>query len=901
MWFNRAFGYDLHAFGVKGIHSSAPGAANTYSYVKVFPTIRIGPTAGTDTTYLRGFDFRPTLDSFNRVRIIPFTNTVGSNMFNTTWGNTRIGYPLSTLTINNTTAFDTTFKLDVNGTGRFADDLYLTSGDIIYGPATSDAPLLIRKQWGGVTSPGLSIGAANTSIPGGESCIVGDRNNFTGNSSQNIIYGTRNTIDSSIRGIVVGHLNEIPNQSSHQLIFGYNNISNSYTNTQNASIVVGLNNNTNGFWGSGLIGSGLKYYENGALAFGGNSNNVNFATRNVYFGNGVKNENNNINSNFGNGPDVAINPSWANDVDSIDRNGGSLTIAGGRGTGAGTPGTVRFSTWNSTTSGSTLHPTLTERARISPSGNLLVGRTVDSIYKLDVNGTGRISSTFSASSGRGKLEAYPGDAVYVGGGSAGSRLVMSASSGNSSNIYFFHNGGYSGEVASNDTIGKLIINPINKLGFMINGAEKATLSPNGNLLINRTTQSTSDTIYKLDVNGTGRFTGDVTIDNTGYLRIPTNNKIQLGSIGPSYGFNTFIGSAIPNVEGQKNTYIGYSDGHNNTIGADNTVIGSVNNRTNVTGSNNVIIGTNIRNYLGLSMTQDRTIMIGNTCYTPSTTTFDKVIGLGFSNKFSDGGTYSNIIDFYGGSGRPQNNSLNFGSSDNGGIQLDNVYFNGNTNSTGDNGRSITINGSGAATSLGNNRNGGNIIIAGGKGAGSGTPGFIAFSTSTPLLSSADSLTLQTLTERARISPAGNLLIGTASDSTFRLNVSGRARISDTLTLSTTPATPDTSANDLLVINSSNGQVRRFTGDWYSVPLTGSDTLDFPSTGHGNSADLTITVTGASEGDVVALGIPNASIVANGSFIAWVSATNTVTVRFNNYASSGNSDPASGTFKIQVLK
>jgi hypothetical protein len=149
MWFNRGFGYDLHAFGVKGIHSSAPGAANTYSYVKVFPTIRIGPTAGTDTTYLRGFDFRPTLDSFNRVRIIPFTNTVGSNMFNTTWGNTRIGYPLSALTMNNTTAFDTTFKLDVNGTARVMDTLTLSTTPVTADTSANDL-LVINSSNGQV-------------------------------------------------------------------------------------------------------------------------------------------------------------------------------------------------------------------------------------------------------------------------------------------------------------------------------------------------------------------------------------------------------------------------------------------------------------------------------------------------------------------------------------------------------------------------------------------------------------------------------------------------------------------------------------------------------------------------------------------------------------------------------
>jgi len=146
----------------------------------------------------------------------------------------------------------------------------------------------------------------------------------------------------------------------------------------------------------------------------------------------------------------------------------------------------------------------------------------------------------------------------------------------------------------------------------------------------------------------------------------------------------------------------------------------------------------------------------------------------------------------------------------------------------------------------------------------------------------------------------NILVGDTANTGFRFDVNGRARVRDTLTLSTTPVTSDTTANDLLVINSSNGQVRRYTGVWYSVPLEGSDTLDFGNTSAQNSADLTITVTGAAAGDVVSLGVPNASVNANTCFTAWVSATDTVTVRFNNY-SSGAIDPASGTFKIKVFK
>jgi hypothetical protein len=83
-------------------------------------------------------------------------------------------------------------------------------------------------------------------------------------------------------------------------------------------------------------------------------------------------------------------------------------------------------------------------------------------------------------------------------------------------------------------------------------------------------------------------------------------------------------------------------------------------------------------------------------------------------------------------------------------------------------------------------------------------------------------------------------------------------------------------------------------------LTGSATLDFPSTLTLLSADLTITVTGAADGDVVSLGVPNAAVNANTSYSAWVSASNTVTVRFNNY-STGTVNPASGSFKVFVTK
>lgn len=85
-----------------------------------------------------------------------------------------------------------------------------------------------------------------------------------------------------------------------------------------------------------------------------------------------------------------------------------------------------------------------------------------------------------------------------------------------------------------------------------------------------------------------------------------------------------------------------------------------------------------------------------------------------------------------------------------------------------------------------------------------------------------------------------------------------------------------------------------------APIVNQSTLDFPSTSAGTSSDLNINIVGAIDGDVVNLGVPSSSVTSNTSFTTWVSATNTVTVRFNNYSNAAI-DPASGNFKVKVIK
>jgi hypothetical protein len=85
-------------------------------------------------------------------------------------------------------------------------------------------------------------------------------------------------------------------------------------------------------------------------------------------------------------------------------------------------------------------------------------------------------------------------------------------------------------------------------------------------------------------------------------------------------------------------------------------------------------------------------------------------------------------------------------------------------------------------------------------------------------------------------------------------------------------------------------------------LTGTASLDFDLSGAGITCqDLTISVTGAADGDPVSLGIPNALASMAGVVLdGWVSAVNTVSVRACD-VTSGNPNPAAATVRAAVTK
>lgn len=83
-----------------------------------------------------------------------------------------------------------------------------------------------------------------------------------------------------------------------------------------------------------------------------------------------------------------------------------------------------------------------------------------------------------------------------------------------------------------------------------------------------------------------------------------------------------------------------------------------------------------------------------------------------------------------------------------------------------------------------------------------------------------------------------------------------------------------------------------------LALADTSTIDFAQATATTVTDVTKTVPGARLGDEVVIGVPNAAITATGQFWGWVSAANTVTIR---YSPKATENPASGVFHVTVLK
>ncbi len=157
------------------------------------------------------------------------------------------------------------------------------------------------------------------------------------------------------------------------------------------------------------------------------------------------------------------------------------------------------------------------------------------------------------------------------------------------------------------------------------------------------------------------------------------------------------------------------------------------------------------------------------------------------------------------------------------------------------------------------------------------------------------------TERLRILATGEVGIGTLTPTAILHLKAGTAAANSAPLKFTTGVNTTAVENGAVEYDGTNyfasAASTRYT---LAKTLTATSSLDFASTNAANSRDLTIGVPGAQLGDVVALGVPSTSVVANSDYTAYVSSANTVTVRLNNYSVLAI-NPAAGTFRVSVIR
>lgn len=149
---------------------------------------------------------------------------------------------------------------------------------------------------------------------------------------------------------------------------------------------------------------------------------------------------------------------------------------------------------------------------------------------------------------------------------------------------------------------------------------------------------------------------------------------------------------------------------------------------------------------------------------------------------------------------------------------------------------------------------------------------------------------------------GKVIFGSTSTPSAKIQIAAGSATATTAPLKFTSGpvmtTPEAGAVEFDGTNFfGTASTTRYT---FAKTLTATATLDFPSTGSNAVSDLTITVTGAATGDAVSIGVPNGSVTGTTQYSGWVSAANTVTVRFMNVGGSA-ADPSSGTFRASVIK
>lgn len=252
-----------------------------------------------------------------------------------------------------------------NGTAQQIANFNISGNGVIGGNLTVAG---IVSSPGGANSERFGAGSSAT---GTNSLAIG-ANATTGPSNNNIALGSganvagaggtavgRNATVSGGGGTAIGDSSSATTQSV--------SIGSTAVATGN-SIAIGRNSTASGT--SVVIGQGASNSGNSSIALGSGTTNTaanvfvagssTSSIQNVYFGNGVTDTapvGYTINGTGGSGTDIQ---------------GGNVTIAGGRGTGAADGGSILFQTSSGSSSGSTLRA-LTTKAQIFANGNMTIG------------------------------------------------------------------------------------------------------------------------------------------------------------------------------------------------------------------------------------------------------------------------------------------------------------------------------------------------------------------------------------------------------------------------------------------------------------------------------------------------------------------------------------------------
>jgi hypothetical protein len=172
------------------------------------------------------------------------------------------------------------------------------------------------------------------------------------------------------------------------------------------------------------------------------------------------------------------------------------------------------------------------RATVFGTGNIGINTTTDAGYRLDVNGTARVSDNLlltngiiATSTGTTRLQGSLNYFTHNRIASSGALGFQISSYGTLASFFRWSDATYDTEIggAGSPLIGGL--------KFFTAGTEKTRITSGGNVLINTTT----DAGFKLDVNGTARVSGNLTLTGGSLLMNNNNIYIARGTGGASDG------------------------------------------------------------------------------------------------------------------------------------------------------------------------------------------------------------------------------------------------------------------------------------------------------------------------------------------------------------------------------